>query len=422
MSHFLQGLVSLCADVIMLNAVYRMFGIFFDRSSVDRRTEYFAYGCCWLVNNLNSLFLGIPVINALVSMATLLGLTALYPGKPLGKLAHGLILFCLTALCEILTYSLMVIFQVPQYAMMLVGTPLSKLMLLFISLILKQKYTPQVSPQISRLYWVAILALPCGTTFLLLILCREYESLSGEIILVIAGVLFALNLLAFSVLDSLEKYSAAFHEKELLLQQNRAYQVEFNLMRQSERQVSALRHDMKNHLAVLREYAVQGRLDKLEEYLNTFSQKLNCPGFVHTGNPDIDSILNYKLGQAVQAGAKLKLNLKLPENFTANPFDLNVILGNLLDNAAEALAKSQDKQLSLSLQVERGIFYLRLSNSYDGVAARAAGSVSCSHKRGEGHGMGLSAVRHTVDKYHGELRIDRTGTVFAAEVVLYLDE
>lgn len=88
-----------------------------------------------------------------------------------------------------------------------------------------------------------------------------------------------MNLLTFYVLDRLEEYSAAYYEAELLARQNRAYQAEFELMRQSERQISALRHDMKNHLAVLREYAAQGRLDKLEQYLNTFDQKLTRADF-----------------------------------------------------------------------------------------------------------------------------------------------
>ena len=157
-------------------------------------------------------------------------------------------------------------------------------------------------------------------------------------------------------------------------------------MRQSERQISALRHDMKNHLAALQEYA-RGQLDKVEQYLNAFDRTLTRPGFVHTGNPDIDSILNYKLGQAEEAGAQLELDITLPESFTADAFDLNVILGNLLDNAVEALAGSGDKWLALSLQVDRGVFFLKIANRYDGVMIQTTGPdgpVYRSRKRGEG--------------------------------------
>ena len=422
MKSALQMLLYLCADVMLLNSLYRLYGIYFDRSGVNRRTEYLAYGVCWLFNSLNNLLLGVPVLNALGTTGTLLALTFLYPGKFSRKLVRALGLTCLLMLCEVPVYGLLTALQISPEANAQAGLLLSQLLLFLISLVLKQGRRPQTSPQVSRLYWAAILALPCGTMFLLLLLCQQYARLGGILLLLISCVLFPLNLLTFYVLDRLEEYSAAYYEKELLTRQNRAYQAEFELMRQSEQQISALRHDMKNHLAVLREYAAQGRIDRLEQYLNTFDQKLTRPGFVHTGNPDIDSILNYKLGQAEQSGARLTLDVKLPEGFTADAFDLNVMLGNLLDNAVEALAGSEEKLLSLSLRAERGVLFLRIVNSYDGVTLQAAGPdgpVYRSRKSGEGHGLGLSIVRHIVDKCHGELRIDSGKTRFTVEAILY---
>ena len=334
-------------------------------------------------------------------------------------------MLCLFMLCEAPVYGLMMIFQVPQEANMLAGTPIAQLILFLLSLALKQRHTPQMPPHISRLYWLAILAIPCGTLLLVLMICREYERLGGMVILLISCVLLALNLLTFYVLDRLEEYSVAYYEKRLLARQNRAYRAEFDLMRQWERQASALRHDMKNHLAVLREYAAQGNIQELERYLDAFDQKLIRPGLIHTGNPDIDSILNYKLGQAEDAGARLELDIKLPEGFTADAFDLNVILGNLLDNAVEALPGSGDKWIAVSLRADRGVFFLRIANGYDGMTVQINGPngpVYRSRKKGEGHGQGLGIVRRIVDKYHGELQIESAQTVFTVEAILYLEE
>lgn len=425
MTDLLYFLTYLCSSVMRLNAVYRLFGVYCDRSNVDRRKEYLAYGGFWLINALNNLLVGIPIFNAIGTIVTLLGLTSLYPEKLLGKLARALGMLCLFMLCEAPVYGLLMAFQIPREANLLVGMPLTQLLLFLLSLVLKQRHTPGMPPRISRLYWTAILAIPCGTLLLVLIICREYERLGGMVILLISCILLVLNLLTFSVLDRLEEYSAAYYEKELLTRQNRAYRAEFELMRQSERQASALRHDMQNHLAALREYAAQGRLRELERYLDAFDQKLVRPGLVHTGNPDIDSILNYKLEQAVSAGARLELDVKLPEGFLADAFDLNVILGNLLDNAVEALAGSEGKRITLSLRADRGVFFLRLTNSYDGVTIQTdgpEGPIYRSRKGGEGHSLGLGIVRHIVDQYHGELWIDPSGAVFAVEAILYLEE
>ena len=191
-----------------------------------------------------------------------------------------------------------------------------------------------------------------------------------------------------------------------------------------EERVRSIYHDMKNHLTMLQAFAARGETDTLTQYLSTCSEQLVQPGYVHTGNPEIDGILNYKLEHAHQLGAKLELDISLPERLTASPFDLNVILGNLLDNAVEGLARSGEKRLSLSLRFDRGMLFLRLTNTYDGVALKTGeleGGVYRSRKDESGHGLGLSIVRRTVEKYHGQLRLEDTGTLFTAEAVLYLD-
>ena len=200
-------------------------------------------------------------------------------------------------------------------------------------------------------------------------------------------------------------------ERELLKQQNRAYRAEFDRLRQSERQIRALRHDLNNHLAVLETYAARGQTEKLERYLGRLGRQLARPGFVSTGNPEIDGILNDKLGRAERAGARLEVDVRLPENLAADVFDLAVILGNLLDNAVEGLEKSVDKRLSLSLRVDRGIFYLKLAYSDDGPAPQSEGA----------NGLGGSLVQRAIDKYHGTLDVDHAGQICTVKVMLYLE-
>lgn len=120
---------------------------------------------------------------------------------------------------------------------------------------------------------------------------------------------------------------------------------------------------------------------------------------------------------------KPELDIALPRDLTVDAFDLNVLLGNLLDNAIEALAGSRDKRLSLTLRVDRGVFYLKLVNSYDGIAIKAEdenGPVYRSRKSESGHGLGLEIVRRTVEEYHGQVQIDSSGGLFTVEALLYL--
>lgn len=73
MTDFLYLLTYLCSSVMRLSAVYRLFGVYCDRSGIERKKEYLAYGGFWLINALNNLLIGVPVLNAIGTIATLLG-------------------------------------------------------------------------------------------------------------------------------------------------------------------------------------------------------------------------------------------------------------------------------------------------------------------------------------------------------------
>ena len=103
-----------------------------------------------------------------------------------------------------------------------------------------------------------------------------------------------------------------------------------------------------------------------------------------------------------------------------------MILGNLLDNAVEGVARGGEKRLALTLRQDRGVLYLQVRNGYDGVAIREEGPdgqpVYRSRKPGGGHGLGLESVRATVARYDGQLRIQNDSRTFTVEAVLYLSE
>ena len=77
-------------------------------------------------------------------------------------------------------------------------------------------------------------------------------------------------------------------------------------------------------------------------------------------------------------------------------FDMTVILGNLLDNAIEALRQSENKRLLLSMKLTRGIVRIDIENSYNPKQKKKADQKQ--------HGIGLLSVSHTLEKYHGDLK------------------
>ena len=112
---------------------------------------------------------------------------------------------------------------------------------------------------------------------------------------------------------------------------------------------------------------------------------------VHTGNLDIDSVLNYMISKAEQVLKEVNVKVNIPSDI-ASHFNINVIIGNLLENAIEAAVNTEKKILDIDIHYKQGVLYLDISNSYSNkvtVKDRFLTSKEDDHK----HGIGLDNVK-----------------------------
>ena len=101
-------------------------------------------------------------------------------------------------------------------------------------------------------------------------------------------------------------------------------------------------------------------------------------------------------------------------------FDLTVLLGNLLDNAIEALRKDDKKSLSIKIRYIKGILYISMYNSFDGVINKGGNRFLSLKEDKENHGIGLTNIDSIVNKYNGEMRIDSKGGIYKTDIILYI--
>ena len=130
-----------------------------------------------------------------------------------------------------------------------------------------------------------------------------------------------------------------------------------------------------------------------------------------TGNKDVDSLINYELTLASEFGTEIICDIELPEQLNITSFDMTIILGNLLDNAIEALRQSKKKLLIITIKYMKGIIRIDIENTYDS-----------NYKRkpdGREHGIGLLSVMNTLEKYHGNLKTFPEDNRYHTTVVLF---
>ena len=222
--------------------------------------------------------------------------------------------------------------------------------------------------------------------------------------------------------------------------QNAMYKKQFELVKQSEERMDSLQHDLKKHMLLLGSYLDNAEYDAAKSYVNNIERYMKVPGkYADTGNIELDAILNYSLDKAAKLGCETETKITVPKITFMNEFDLNILLGNLLDNALEALSKVHERYLYVGISYNKSMLLIRVKNTYDGIFDRNIGTSKSSKrvvpiekleedksiqkklkspKEGK-HGIGLKNIKEVVDKYDGEMNVDAGDKYFNVDIILY---
>ncbi|MCH1952265.1 GHKL domain-containing protein [Enterocloster sp. OA13] len=409
----------LLANAFMVYGYFCFFHVYFDCSRIDRKQELLFYSIFFLLTSTAYLLFQRPQFVIPSNLLSLFLIVSIYPGRVRSKLLACISSYAFAMMLDSLSYALFIRLHLEENLEAAMGTLFPAMGLFTLSIILKRVQIPRPSDQLNLLNWLAIFLLSAGSilimTFTLFINDRIWS------IFVTAAVLVVTNIIVFHLLDVFERYYQSLSAKQLLEQQSQAYANELMLIRQSNQKISIIRHDLAHHLMAIRHFTETGETEKLVQYLDTFSGKLKESNeYIHSGNLELDAILNYKLGIAADAGADINASVQLPEQLGIDFFDINIMLGNLLDNAISGLGTSEEKNLLVEIGVQMGVLYIKVENSYDGTVRRGEAHYLTRKKDENSHGLGLSSVEHIVEKYQGQMHVDPSNHIFKVGIILYL--
>jgi sensor histidine kinase YesM len=194
---------------------------------------------------------------------------------------------------------------------------------------------------------------------------------------------------------------------------------QLEIINNSKENLKTFRHDLINHAYSLKYYIDNHDCEGATEYLdNIFEFINNSKEYAKSGNSEIDSIINYKLDLAERQGINSEVYLAIPDKLNISSFDLSIVIGNLLDNAIEAAAKAEKKFINISVELDRNVLYISISNSYDGKLKFAANKLA-STKDDKNHGLGMSSAEKSIEKYKGIMNIRHDDRVFYVDVLMY---
>ena len=119
-------------------------------------------------------------------------------------------------------------------------------------------------------------------------------------------------------------------------------------------EMSAVRHEIKNHDAYMRALLEKKEYRKLEEFLNSsMSKSVELYQYVNCGNAVVNTIVNYEISRARSEGIRTESQIIIPKKLPYRETELCSFLFNLLNNAIGACCSPGIKDPFICLQMRQ---------------------------------------------------------------------
>ena len=241
-------------------------------------------------------------------------------------------------------------------------------------------------------------------------------------ILIIALVCAVLLTLAFLAVFLLRRTLYNMIDRRIERFQSELIEKQVREIQNMYKQVRSWRHDYRNHIQNMKIQLAQGNYAELDSYLDSLADDLTTVDTViKTGNVMADAILNSKLSVAEKLNIRINVKANIPNNIPLSDVELCAVLGNLLDNAAEACTKlpESDRFMRIYIGCLKNQLYMSVQNSAGDVKKIAGRYLSTKQSDGE-HGYGIFRIDRVAKKYGGYVNRQNEEGVFATEIMVPL--
>lgn len=276
-----------------------------------------------------------------------------------------------------------------------------------------------------------ILTVENGNT---VVLYEKYPQLYVMVPL-LAVLLLLSNLFSFEMLQKIIGLQQERIEKLVLENQVISLQHSIAQMEGIYDGVRAVKHDMKNHMLVLRallheQSATHDMSSEIEQYFqNMFASVEQLDNQVHTGNPVSDAVINSKFQYAKKAIPGIYLDadqFMVSNTLLVEAYDIGIILSNGLDNAIEACQKLRQIKPEADVYIfirsfwKGKMYFIEIENSFDGLLViKKNRDWPCSTKSdSDAHGIGLKNIHRCTKKYAGDMDCIVKGQQFTLSVMV----
>lgn len=299
----------------------------------------------------------------------------------------------------------------------------TKIALFYISRIILRLKISKIE-KIPNSTWIAITVIPLLTIFIMVTITETaiYNNdtrITFYLFLSIVGLILT-NAIFYYLFGKLGEEYGIITENTLLktkLELQRKHSIE---TKELYKEIQNMRHDMKNQLIGIRAYYKNESYEKGINHINTLIDNIDVTKkFIFTNNDMLNTIVNSKFSEANLKGVKTYYNINYDFDDKMDDADINILFGNLMDNAIEACENLEiEKEIKLLIDKKRDYILIEISNTIATSVLISNPDLTTSKNDKLNHGIGIRSIRKVLQKYNGILNYQEKGNMLYCNILL----
>ena len=255
-------------------------------------------------------------------------------------------------------------------------------------------------------------------------LYSESNIVVEELMVVVILSMLLVNIIIYYLLYRIHQLNYMNLKSQDLKRGIQAYEKSTKEMRQKYEGLRKIRHDMRNSYIMALGLLQNEETKQLEEYLRMMSEQIESSNtLVYTGYAYLDSLLNMKFTEIQNNRVNLTYEIGAGEYNGIEELDLCSILGNLLDNALEAVIMVEEnlRRINVNIRCDENKIMIMVRNTVADDARRTEEDILKTDKRDKkSHGLGIKIIKELAEKYGGGFNWAMEDNEFQASVLLFL--
>ena len=193
---------------------------------------------------------------------------------------------------------------------------------------------------------------------------------------------------------------------------------EISLIKQNEKNIALLRHDMRHFFNNILNYIENEDSTQAKDYIHSITNSVDSTAIKkYSSNEIVNMILSSYETEIEEHEITFNYELNISKELPLDDVDLTSILSNGMENAVHAVTSQgvTNKKIELEMSEKNGKLLISLSNTYGTPPELVDGMPVTSEK---GHGLGTQSIYYTTRKLNGNCRFFISGDRFIMQVIL----